>query len=208
MKKQKKATSAKKSEKGLTIQCQPDETEDQAIARTMLSPAAQSAWTLKEYINSPIELGLTALMDSLEKQVDLVKNGNLDSIEQMLLVQAHTLDAIANSLFRRSKNQSYLPQLEAYMKLGLKAQGQSRSNLETLVNMKRPRAELIKQTNIAHGHQQVNNFPEKQNRPNELLEKTDGERLDTGALSEAIDGDTQLETVAAEHRAKDKFGQK
>jgi hypothetical protein len=61
--------------------------------------------------------------------------------------------------------------------------------------MKKPPPEFIKQTNIAHGHQQVNNFPEKENPPNELLEKTDGERLDEGTPSEAVSVDPDLATV-------------
>ena len=78
------------------------------------------------------------------------------------------------------------------------------SNLEALIGMKKPRAELVQQTNIAHGHQQVNNFSEKENPPNELLEKTDGERLDTGTASEAIRGDQDVEAVEQQHRAKNK----
>jgi len=198
----KKRKKAKKSESVFQIYRQPDETDEQSLARTMISPTLQSAATINEYANSAEDLDLQAIITCLDKQVDQVKNGNIDSIEQMLLVQACTLDIIANSLFRRSKNQEYLTQLEAYMKLGLRSQSQSRANLEALISMKKPRAELIKQTNIAHGHQQVNNFPEKQNPPNELLEKTDGERLDERAPQEAVSVDPDLATVGAKHRAK------
>jgi hypothetical protein len=74
--------------------------------------------------------------------------------------------------------------------------------------MKKPPAELIKQTNIAHT-QQVNNHrlpeqsEEKRNQPNELLEKRDNEqRLDRGTPKEAVRVDSDLETVEAKHRAK------
>ena len=174
-----------------------DESEDHALARFMLSPALQSAWTLREYDNS--NLDLQALVDCLECQMDLVEGQNLARIDQMLLSQAFTLDAIANSLFRRSKNQEYLTQLEAYMKLGLRAQNQCRTTLEALVNMKNPKT-YLNQTNIAH-NQQVNNRLEKQNAPNELLEKTDGERLEPGKAETAIRGDSSLATVDAKHRA-------
>ena len=189
---------AKKSESAFQINCQRDETEEQALAQTMISPVLQSAWTLKEYVNSPVELDLRALMDCLEKQVDLVKNGVLDSIEQMLLVQAHTLDAIANSLFRRSKCQEYLKQLEAYLKLGLRAQSQCRSNLEVLVNMKNPKTHL-NQTNIAH-NQQINNAQSK------LMEKADGERLDLGATETPVTANKKLAAVETVHRAKNSSG--
>ena len=195
---------AKRSESVFQIYCQPDETEEQSLARTMISPALQSAATINEYVNSPVELDLQAIIDCLDEPVGQVKNGNLDCIEQMLLVQACTLDVIANNLFRRAKVQEYLKHSETFMKIGLRAQSQSRANLEALIGMKKPRAELINQTNIAHGPQQVNIFPEKQNPLNELLEKTDGERLDAGTSSEAVKVDSDLATVEEIHRAKNK----
>ncbi len=191
----------KRSESVLQIYCQPDETEEQSLARTMISPALQSAATINEYVNSPVDLDLQAIIACLDKQVGQVKSGNFDSIEQMMLVQAYTLDVIANNLFRRSKNQEYLNQLEVHLKLGLRAQSQSRANLEALVNMKTPKTRL-NQTNIAH-NQQINNSLRNENRPNELLEKTDGERLDGETPQEAGRVNPELATVGEQHRAKD-----
>lgn len=133
-------------------------------------------------------------MDCLDKQVEQVKDGNFNRVEQMHLSQAHTLDAIANNLFRRAVSQEYLTQFESFMKLGLKAQSQCRATLEALVSMRKPAH--LNQTNIAHGHQQVNDFPKKQNPPDELMEKSD-ERLDTGTAQEAIRSDQDMATVAA-----------
>ena len=82
----KKRKKAKKSESAFQIYCQPDETEEQSLARTMISPALQSAATISEYANSPEELDLQAIIDCLDKHAIQVKNGNFDSIEQMLLV--------------------------------------------------------------------------------------------------------------------------
>jgi len=192
---------AKKSESVFQIYCQPDETEEQSLARTMISPALQSAATINEYVNSPVDLDLQAIIACLDKQVGQVKSGNFDSIEQMMLVQAYTLDVIANNLFRRSKNQEYLNQLEVHLKLGLRAQSQSRANLEALVNMKTPKTRL-NQTNIAH-NQQINNSLRNENPPNELLEKTDGERLDGETPQEAVRVNPELATVGEQHRAKD-----
>ena len=53
---------------------------------------------------------------------------------------------------------------------------------------------------IAH-NQQVNNRLCMQN---ELLEKTDGQRLDGGTLQEAVRVDSEVATVGKEHRAKNK----
>ena len=194
----------KKNETVFQVYCQPDETEEQSLARTMISPTLQAAVTISEYASSPEELDLQAIMTCLEKQVDQVKNGNIDSIEQMLLVQACTTDVIANNLFRKAYYADVLVKFDSYMKYGLRAQSQCRATLETLANIKNPKA-YLKQTNIAH-NQQVNNdiSAGKQKTPNELLEKTDGERLDFGKAQEAVRVDSDVETVGAKHRPKNK----
>ena len=188
---------AELTEKPFIIKCQRDETKEQATARTMLNPALQSACTLHEYINSPVELDLQALIDCIEKQVGTVKEGDLERIDQMLLSQAHTLDAIANNLFRRARNQEYMSNFESFLKLGLRAQSQCRANLEALANMKNPKTHL-NQTNIAHNQQVNNGLPQSKQ-----LEEKDVERLDFGTTTTSIRGDQDVETVGAKHRAKD-----
>ena len=145
-----------------------------------------------------------ALVDAPSEQTSAVDKGDLKRAEAMLTAQAHTLDAIFNNLARRAINAEYMDNLDRYLKLALRAQSQCRATWETLATIKNPPVMgYVRQANIAHGHQQVNNFPEKEKPPNELLEKTDGERLDIGAPSEAISGDQTLETVESKHRAKD-----
>ena len=200
MKKQKKAITAKKHKRDLTIMVQPGESEEQAVARTMMNPALQSAITLLDYINSPEEIYLTAMIDSLEKQVDLVKSGDLTSVEQIFLVQAHTLDAIANYMFRRARNQEYMSNFEAHMKLGLRAQNQCRTTLEALVRTKTPKTHL-NQTNIGY-HQQVNNRLEKAQSKLSSAEEMYGKRMDPETPQEAVRSDTPLEAVGAKHWPK------
>ena len=93
------------------------------------------------------------------------------------------------------------------MRLALKAQSQCRATLETLATIKNPPVVIARQANISSGPQQVNNgpFPRAEgieSTPNELLEQTNGERLDTGAASEAIGSDPAMATVGAVHRPK------
>ena len=165
--------------------------------------AADSIWVLNQ-ITAFKETDLTMLANRLEHETTQLINGKLEKAESMLASQAHTLDALFHHLLRRfALNVGvYTAVAEKYMKLALKAQSQCRTTLDSLVSMKRPPAELIKQTNIAHGHQQVNNFPEKEKAPNELLEKLDGERLDGGTPQGAVRVDSDLETVAEIDRAK------
>jgi len=56
------------------------------------------------------------------------------------MAQAHTLDAIFGSCARRAALNmgTYLNTAETYLRLGLKAQSQCRTTLETLANIKNP----------------------------------------------------------------------
>ncbi len=76
----------------------------------------------------------------------------------MLTAQAHTLDAVFNNLARRAINAEYMDNLDRYLKLALRAQSQCRATWEALATMKNPpMIGYVRQANIAHGHQQVNN---------------------------------------------------
>ena len=101
----------------------------------------------------------------------------------------------------------YIGAAETYLKLALRAQSQCRATLETLATIKNPpTVAFVKQANIAHGPQQVNNGvasepargEETANPPTELLEHDDGKQwLDTGTASTASAGDPVMATVGA-----------
>jgi len=192
--------------KTLQVRLRNGESGDEGKARIALAPeyhAVDSIHQLNQ-ITAFREADLTHLADQLEQQVLQLKDGNLGQAESMLAAQAHTLDALFHHfLIRAARNiKNEFSVVDRLFKLAMKAQSQCRATLDSLASIKKPRPELVKQTNIAHGYQQVNNFPEKDNPPNELLEKTDGERLDTGTPAEAVKGDQTLEAVGEEHRAK------
>jgi hypothetical protein len=76
----------------------------------------------------------------------------------MLTAQAHTLDAIFHRLAQKATHSEYLNELDANLRLALKAQSQCRTTLETLAAIKNPQPlAFVRQANIAHGPQQVNN---------------------------------------------------
>ena len=189
----------------LVIEKKEGETNQDASARVALTPeynAGISIWQLNQ-VNPSKESDLTTLIKHLDHQVQRLKDGDLGQAESMLMAQAHTLDALFHNLLQRSalNARNDFSVIEKLLKLAMKAQSQSRTTLDSLSSMKKPPPEPINQTNIAHGHQQVNNFPEKEKPPNELLEKTDGERLDAGTPQEAVRVDSDLETVDEQHRA-------
>ncbi len=201
-----------KKEAQLTIVMKKGETVEQAKARAALSPeyhAAASIFQLGQILSSR-DVDLTKLAERLEYQSQKLSEGDLGQAESMLAAQAYTLDAWFHNLIRRAdlnmKNDFGV--VEKLMKLALKAQSQSRTTLDSLASMKKPPPELIRQTNIAHGHQQVNNFPEKEIPPNELVkEKSREEWLDRGTTKEAVGDDVgtdpQVETVEEKHGSED-----
>jgi hypothetical protein len=191
----------------LTIVMKKGETVEQAKARAALSPeyhAAESIFQLGQVLSSR-DVDLTKLAERLEYQSQKLSEGDLGPAEAMLAAHAYTLNSLFHNLLRRSalNSENEFSVIEKLIKLAMKAQSQCRATWDTLASIKRPPPELIRQTNIAHGHQQVNNFPGNQDGENGLLEQTDGERLDEGTPTEAVSGDQTLETVGTKHRAKD-----
>jgi len=106
-----------------------------------------------------VDLDLKEMIITLNDQVSQVKWGNLQGAEALLISQALTLNSIFAEMARRAAlnmNQN-VEATEAYMRMALKAQNQSRSTLETLSNIKSPPLVIAKQANISTGSQQVNN---------------------------------------------------
>lgn len=196
----------------------PDEDKGVAKARTVLRPSVQAAVTVKALTQQFGEQDLTGLVEALSEQTKAANDGDLGRAEAMLATQAHTLDALFHTLVQRAMLNmgEYMGAAETYMKLALRAQSQCRSTWEALSAIKNPpMVGYVKQANIAHGHQQVNNANmaksgdsrtrENENTPNELLEQKHGsEWLDAGTAGKAGADDKELETVDACDGSKDR----
>ena len=185
------------------------------LARAALRPTVQAAISLKEYVENFGDLDLTSLVEALTEQTTKTNDGNMARAEAMLTAQAHTLDAIFNNLAQRAINTEYMNHLDCCLKLALRAQSQSRATWEALSAIQNPPlAGYVKQANIAHGPQQVNNGPdpesgvsrtgERENPQNKLLEKNDGQWLETGTTRTASGTDQEMATVGTVDRPKDK----
>lgn len=194
----------------------PDGDKAVVMARTVIHPTAQAAVTIREYDRSYGDLDLAGLTASLIEQTKAIGDENLSRAEEMLTTQAHTLDAIFNNLARRAINSKYINHLDRYLKLALRAQSQCRATWETLATIKNPPVMgYVKQANIAHGPQQVNNAPptseptrtrENENSQNKLLEEIPSERLDTGTKGTAGSSDSELATLDAVKRTEVRRG--
>lgn len=144
----------------LRVAGKPGESEDATLARTVLRPTVQAGISFDNLASEELpKYELQNLVLELCAQVDAVKEGELERADEMLVAQAHTLDAIFHSTLRRGA--SYLggnsEVAERYLKLALKAQNQCRSTWQALAAIKHPpTTNYVHQANVAHV-QQVNN---------------------------------------------------
>ena len=191
-------------------------------ARMALLPSLNGAAVIEAYQGNVMgkDADMNVMIDRLRETFTEVKGGDLHALEAMLISQATALQTIFTSLARRASTQERLPQYQAFLGLALKAQAQSRATISALVDLKYPRqATFVKQANIAHGPQQINNGgadpahcapapthgkvtePEQ----NKLLEADHGQpsqRMDTRTAQTAERSYQAVETVEAVHRAK------
>lgn len=191
----------------LQITVSEGESKEEVLARMSIKPELQAASTLLEvgvgFAND--DLDINALVGVLEKQTSLVREKNLETADAMLASQAHTLDALFHKLARAASSNMgiYFDAAVGYFSLAMKAQSQCRTTWEAVAKIQNPPiTNVTRQTNIAK-NQQINNGGEIENPPNELLEKTDGQRLDTRAEREAVCIDSSVETVGEILRSKD-----
>ena len=203
----------------------PEQTSEQALARSALRPSINGASVMKVYQGNIVgkDADLSELVQGLTDSCKRVNDGDLSTLEAMLVSQATALQTIFTSLARRAKSQEYQKNLEAFLGLALKAQAQSRATISAVVDLKYPRqATFVKQANIAHGPQQVNNggaagadpaqFTQAQAHgeksapeQNKLLEADygqPGQRMDARAAQAAERSNQAVETVEQVHRTE------
>ncbi|MEB0026378.1 hypothetical protein QN375_11425 [Pseudomonas sp. MH9.2] len=194
----------------LKVTPEGSETHGQTLARAHVMPENLSAAVLVSsgLVNVPV----TDLARELRRQTEAVNKGDLTRAENMLLAQAHTLDALFANLATRAMKSKHMENLDTLFRLAFRAQNQSRATLQTLAELKAPKQiAFVKQANIGQ-NVQVNNGgsdahmrtrnPKKAQ--NELLEAEHVQRLDTRATSTAIGNDSELATVGKQHRPDDR----
>ena len=190
-----------KNKTSVNVNAGKDEDQDEAVAKKLTRPEVQASLTIQKL--HPIN-DVNALTKILRQQTEDVIAGNMTRAEAMLLSQAHTLDALFNSLVMKGLDQSHMPHYEAFMKLAFKAQSQCRSTLQALSDIKNPSVVYAKQANINNGNQQINNnvgilaprTQENKNYSNELLTEIPHAKLDTRRTVEAIPVNSELAALA------------
>ena len=202
----------------LTLDGKQGETLPQTKARAATKASLNAVMVVNAYqgniMGKDVDIG--ELVTTMQDKFKEVNDGDLSTLEAMLVGQATALQTMFTSLAVRAASQEYLKQYGLYMTLALKAQAQSRATISALVDLKYPKqaATFVKQANISNGHQQVNNgaIPDQyaqahahtgdiQTAPNKLLEANHGQRLDIGAQAQTGRANQRVEAVGAVHRA-------
>ena len=194
-------------------------------ARMAMRPSLNGAAVIQVYQSNIMgkDADMNVLIDQLRDTFTEVKDGDLHTLEAMLISQATALQTIFTSLARRAHEQEYQKHFEAFLGLAMKAQSQSRATISALVDLKYPRqATFVKQANIANGPQQVNNGgatgadPEQyaqarshaekstpeQNKLLEADHEQPGKRMDTRAAQTAERDNSAMEAMATVNRTK------
>ena len=184
---------------------------EQATTEYLLEAKTLGAFVVDGNTNSvSSQIHLEFAREVIGQGIDEIKNGDLSKLEEMLYSQAVALNMMFTNLSRRASIQTNVDIRAVLANIALKSQNQSRNTIQTLINLKQPNqtAFIKQQTNVANGHQQINNgmvqsSPEKFTKvPNELLEEKHGKWLDTGTKAKAKGVNTELEAVAEVHRGK------
>ncbi len=187
-----------KKQRKLVLTQKPNQSKDEAIAESLLKPSALSSAVIESYKDNiqGESVDFVLALGILEQEVIKVQSGDLTKIEEMLLSQAVALELMFTSLARRAKAQEQLLQYETHMRFALKAQNQSRATLQALIQLKQPsQTTFVKQANIAQGHQQVNNLPEKNITPQNELLRGNYANLDNRATPKAKRVNSKVEAL-------------
>lgn len=191
--------------------------ENITAAEVGLSPVFANSQTACRFSNGVLSENVEPgdALGMMLSAVAKVRKGDLNDCEATLVAQAVALDAMFNALARKAARHmaGNLSAVETSLRLALKAQGQCRATLQTLAEIKNPRpVAFVKQANIAHGHQQINNEAPtdqasracargKSDSVKRTIESGHHEQgLDSGATSTAGGIDTYLEAVGALYR--------
>lgn len=144
----------------LTVVEEEGKTRERQKAELGLSSAIANAVTSSNFAQG--SFGVIDLSESIgvmREKIAKVKAGDMSEVEATLIAQAVTLDTVFNELARRAALNmgEHLGATETYLRLAFKAQAQCRATLETLAEVKTPKAAtFVRQQNVAY-QQQVNN---------------------------------------------------
>ena len=127
----------------LTVTQEEGKTRERQKAELGLSSTVANAVTSSNFAKG--SFGVVELSEAvgvMREKIARVKAGDLSDVEATLTAQAATLDTVFNELARRAALNmgEHLTATETYLRLAFRAQAQCRATLETLAEVKYPKA--------------------------------------------------------------------
>lgn len=152
-------------------------------------------------------LDISTLIDDLQCSAKNIHDEDIKEIEQLLIMQAKTLDCVFYDALGRLAEVNMINQLEVFSGMAFKAQSQCRKTLAVLAELKNPRrTTFIKQQNNAITQQVNNRVKEKSKNSekvaNELLSEANYEALDFSGAQETSRINPAMATMATVNRGK------
>lgn len=148
--------------KPVTVEANKGETEQQTMTRIMVGPYWRHGLVAKGIVDKsvgklPGEPQFDDFGRAIKDKAELVSTGDLKLASDMLVAQAHTLDAIFCEFARRAALNmgDYLGATESYGRIALKAQANCRATLEALMKLHQPREQTVKHVHVNQGGQAV-----------------------------------------------------
>ncbi|RYF61163.1 MAG: hypothetical protein EOO27_03145 [Comamonadaceae bacterium] len=176
--------------------------------------AAHAAMSVNGEKPNPIDAGA-----AIEHIAARVKDGDMSDLEAILVGQAVSLNVAGFDMLARARKSGTTDAINTLAAAGMRAIAHSRAAIDSLANLKNPRsATFVKQTNVAHGAQQINNntgdAPASRTPAHEavvptelLLEANASPTLERGTARRAGRRDSTLEAVEVRNRTSKRGGQ-
>jgi hypothetical protein len=150
------------SKKPLLVEAYKGETETESMARVMVEPylrhgAVTSALSDKMIGKLPGDPQFHNFGNAIKAKAQPGCDNQVKLASEMLMAQAHSLDAIFTEYARRGTNNlgEFINASERYMRVALKAQAGSRAALEALIRLHQPREQTVKHVHVNEGAQAV-----------------------------------------------------
>lgn len=196
------------------INSSQDKIADKKQARLNATLPEQSAVTAIKQLKFDPHTATSIRSDDLANEIldqyKMIEQGDLSRIERLLYAQAIALDAMFDRMLAQTAGSDFMPQIQIFGTLALKAQAQCRATLATIAQIKNPDQttfikQLCQQQNaiqVINNHAELG-IPENPEKfANELLSGAGHETLECGRAQEAIETNPAMGTMETINRSE------
>ena len=159
MKKQKAALARLEPDSARALIPAPTDDERVQAGRNATDPAFAAGSVICSTKCEKLDaIDVAEIFSQLKAQAAAIQSGDLSLFDAMLVNQAVALQSLFADLATKASAGTKTPETrDMQLKLALRAQNQSRSTIQTLLESRNPRVFINHQANVSNGPQQVNN---------------------------------------------------